>query len=241
MKSSLRRCRIAGWRVRGHRAACRDPGRLDTDRRGGDGGRVIPHADRLAASTLAAVALPVAVIEAAFGALAMAAARAPQAQRAGFGRAAWAAIGVAPVAAPADGEHGLAARASRQPYRRLRGLHGRRSVPTRNTTADPPGSPQTCDNPGWSSLCAFEDRGSSTRGLGALTPGPHLLRATVDQKPVRARTRGSALRAEARPPAGPGACAPGVQDPWIRRKRIPARKDESLQPAAKCSENVTST
>jgi hypothetical protein len=34
MKSSLRGCRIAGWRVRGHRTACRNPGRLDTDRRG---------------------------------------------------------------------------------------------------------------------------------------------------------------------------------------------------------------
>ena len=194
MTSSLRGCRIAGQRVRGHRAACRNRGRLDTDRRSGSRGRVIPHARRLEASTLAAVALPVAVVEPTFGAQTMAAARAPQALRAGFGRAAWAAVDVSPVAAPADREHGLAARASRQPQRRLRGIHRLRSVPTRNTAADTPGSPQTCDNPGRPSLCAFEDRGSSTRGLGALTPGPHLLRATVGQTPVRTHSRVGAAR-----------------------------------------------
>ena len=142
MKSSLRGCRIAGRRVRGHRAACRNPGRLDTDRRGGDRGRVIPHAKRLEAPTLAACALPVAVIEPTFGTQTMTAARAPQALRAGFGRAAGAAVDVAPVAAPADGKDGLAARASRQPQRRLRGIHGLRSVPTRNTAADTPDPPK---------------------------------------------------------------------------------------------------
>ena len=239
MKSSLRRCRIAGLRVRWHRAACRNPGRLDTDRRGAARGRVIPHAKRLDASTLAAVALPVTVVEPTFGALAVAAARAPQALRAGFGRAAWAAVDVAPVAAPADGEQGLTAGTSRQPQRRLRGIHGLRSVPTRNTAADAPRSPKTCDNPGWSSLCAFEDRGSSTRGLGALTPGPHLLRATVGQTPARTYPRVGAAR------RGPTfGRARGVR-PWGRRPLDPeeenrARKGESPQRAARCSENATS-
>ena len=189
MKSSLRRCRIA----RGHRATCHNRRPLDTDRLGAARGRVIPHANRLEASTVAAVALPVAVVEPTFGTQTMAATREAQVLRAGFGRAAWAAVDVAPVAAPADGEHGLTARASRQPQGRLQGVHGW-SVPTRNTTADAPRSPQTCDNPGWSSLCAYEDRGSSTRGLGALTPGPHLLRATLGQKPTRTHSRVGAPR-----------------------------------------------
>ena len=202
MKSSLRGCRIAGWRVRCHRAACRNPGRLDTDRRGAGRGRVIPHANRLDASTLAAVALPVAVIEPTFGALPVTAARAPQALRAGFGRAAWAAVDVAPVAAPADGEHGLAARASRQPQRRLRGIHGLRSVPTRNTAADAPRSTKTCDNPGWSSLCAYEDRGSSTRGLGARYSGSSL--ASADGRPDAALHALTGRRCAPRPDLRPG-------------------------------------
>jgi len=60
-------------------------------------------------------------------------------------------------------------------------------------------------------LVCLEDRGSSTRGPGAPTPGPHSLLGTVGQSVVclhrvlRARalchaaTEGSALRAEARP------------------------------------------
>ncbi len=78
MTSSLRECRIARQRVRGHRAACRNR-RLDPDRRGAARGRVIPHANRLEASALAAVALSVAVIESTFGTLAVATTCAPQA------------------------------------------------------------------------------------------------------------------------------------------------------------------
>ncbi len=75
--------------------------------------------------------------------------------------------GISPVAAPSAGDPRPAVR------------------PDEDTAADAPGSRKTCDNPGWSSLCAFEDRGSSTRGLGASTPGPHWLLATVGQKRVR--------------------------------------------------------
>ena len=138
---------------------------------------MIPHAGYLHTPASAALALTIAVVESTFGAQAMAAAGAPQALRAGFGRAARPAIDVAAVAAPADGEDRLAARASRQPQRRRREIHGLVSRPGEGTTDDTPGSAKTCDNPGWSSLCAFEDRGSSTRGLGASTPGPHLLLA----------------------------------------------------------------
>ena len=79
MTLSLRGRWIARGRVRGPRTACRNPGRLDTDRRGEARGRVIPHASHLEASTPAAGALPIAVIEPTFGAAAMATARAPQA------------------------------------------------------------------------------------------------------------------------------------------------------------------
>ncbi len=58
---------------------CRDPGRLDTDRHGAGRGRVIPHANRFEASTAAAVALPVTVVEPTFGTQTMAAAGAPMA------------------------------------------------------------------------------------------------------------------------------------------------------------------
>ena len=54
--------------------------------------------------------------------------------------------------------------------------------PDKDTTDDAPGSRKTCDNPGWSSLCLFESRGSSTRGPGASTPGPHSLLGTVGQE-----------------------------------------------------------
>jgi len=202
MTSSLRGCRIAGQRVRKHRAACRNRGRLDTGRRNGSRGRVIPHAKRLEAPALATVALPISVIESSFGAPAVAAARPPQALRAGFGRAAWAAVDVAPVAAPADGEHGLATRASRQPQRRLRGFHGLRSVPTRNTAADAPRPHKTCDNPGWSSLCAYEDRGSSTRGLGARYSGSSL--ASGDGRPDADPHAREGRRCAPRPDLRPG-------------------------------------
>jgi hypothetical protein len=51
--------------------------------------------------------------------------------------------------------------------------------PDEATADDTSGSGKTCDNPGWSSLCAFEDRGLSTRGLGGATPGPHSVLGTV--------------------------------------------------------------
>jgi hypothetical protein len=54
--------------------------------------------------------------------------------------------------------------------------------PNEDTADDAPGSRKTCDNPGWSSLCLFESRGSSTRGPGASTPGPHSLLGTVGQE-----------------------------------------------------------
>ena len=92
-----------------------------------------------------------------------------------------------------------------------------------DTTDDVPGSGKTCDNPGWSSLCAFEDRGSSTRGLGAATPGPHLLLAdgrlrrrsyalgavdaggaTCDHCRVGAARRGSTFGRAGRSPRGQG-------------------------------------
>jgi hypothetical protein len=96
--------------------------------------------------------------------------------------------------------------------------------PDEDTADDAPGSRKTCDNPGWSSLCAFEDRGSSTRGPGAPTPGPHSFLETVGHERVcthralraptlcHASTRGSALRAEARPSAERGV-RPWVIDP----------------------------
>ena len=65
--------------------------------------------------------------------------------------------------------------------------------------------PQTHPNvrqSGWSSLCAYEDRGSSTRGLGALTPGPHLLRATVGHTPPHALTHSRVGAARRGPTSG---------------------------------------
>jgi hypothetical protein len=124
MQSSLRRILACGQRARW-------PGRLNADRWQGRRGRVIPHAGCLEAPTAAAGAFTIAVIEPTFRALAMATTGAPQAVRAGLACAAGAAVDVAPVAAPADGEEGLAARTSRQPQRRQRGIHGLRSVPTR--------------------------------------------------------------------------------------------------------------
>jgi hypothetical protein len=119
--------------------------------------------------------------------------------------------------------------------------------PDKDTTDDAPGSRKTCDNPGWSSLCAFEDRGSSTRGLGAATPGPHSLLGTVGQRVVclhrvlRARARyhaateWSALRAEARPAVERGV-RPGVKDPWIRKSPIQAPERNPRHLSARCSD-----
>jgi len=132
-----------------------------------------------------------------------------------------------------------------------------------DTTDDAPGSGKTCDNPGWSSLCAFEDRGSSTRGLGVATPGPHLLLADgrVRRRPNalgavdtgatacghcmsipalrHAGTAGSALRAEARPSVERGV-RPGVKDPWIRKSPIQAPERKPRQRSAECSEKAVS-
>jgi len=129
MQSSLHRVGIGGsQRLRpGH-----NRGRLDSDRRHGRRGRVIPHASGLLAPTPTAFTLPIAVVEPAFRAPAMAAAGAPQALRARLGRAAKVAIDMAAVAASANREDGLATRASCQSQRRRQGLHGLRSVPTRS-------------------------------------------------------------------------------------------------------------
>ncbi len=77
MQSSLRRAGIAEQQSRWQRAAGRNPGRLDADRCGGGRGRVIPHAGRLDAPTLAAGPLAIAVVEPTFGTQTMAPASAP--------------------------------------------------------------------------------------------------------------------------------------------------------------------
>ena len=118
-------------------------------------------------------------------------------------------------------------------------------------TIDTPGSPKTCDNPGRSSLC-LEDRGSSTRGLGALTPGPHLLRATVGQKPdctppqppaanstnAAPSTRGTgrryAPRLDLRPSAG--RVPSGLGDPGIGIGGLRGRARGLEHLTAECSE-----
>ncbi len=97
--------------------------------------------------------------------------------------------------------------------------------PDEDTADHAPGSRKTCDNPGWSSLCAFESRGSSTRGPGAPTPGPHSLLGTVGHKcgcthralqprvACLAGTTGSARCVEAPRRAKREACAPGSKTP----------------------------
>ena len=76
---------------------------------------MIPHAGGSLAPSPAAIALSVPVVQPAFGALAMAATGTAKALGAGLGGAERAAVDMAAIAAPADGENGLAARASRQP------------------------------------------------------------------------------------------------------------------------------
>ena len=141
--------------------------------------------------------------------------------------------GISPVAAPSAGDPRPAVR------------------PDEDTAADAPGSRKTCDNPGWSSLCAFEDRGSSTRGLGASTPGPHLLLGTVGHEqvclhralPARASclasTAGSALRRGST--YGRRGVRPWVRDPWIKKISIRDREAEVSHLPARCSENSGST
>jgi len=185
------------------------------------GGRVIPHAVCFEALASAPIPLAIAVIESAFRALAMAAAGAPEAGRTSLVGATEAAVDVPTVAASANGEDGLAARASGQPRWRLHRIHDGSSNPTKT-------SPSTLPNVRKRATiragraCCLEDRGSSNRGLGAPTPSPHLLLAMVGQDcgdtPLRPAAQiphpraksGSALRAEAWPlatPGTPGACA----------------------------------
>lgn len=76
---------------------------------------MIPHAGRIEAAAPSSIALTIPVIESAFWARAMAAAGTPAARSTGFGGACEAAVDVAPVAVSANGEDGLAARASGQP------------------------------------------------------------------------------------------------------------------------------
>jgi hypothetical protein len=124
--------------------------------------------------------------------------------------------------------------------------------PDEDITIDAPKCPKTCDNPERSSLC-LEDRGSSNRGLGGATPGPHLLLATVGQEPVLTPSRPTARmpRHARRQRVGATrrglACGqargvrPWVLDPWIREIRRRAEARRSDQFPAKRSENVTST
>jgi hypothetical protein len=86
-------------------------------------------------------------------------------------------------------------------------------------------------------LCAFEDRGSSTRGLGACTPGPHLLLADgrVRRRPyalgavdtgatacghrrVGAARRGSTFGRAGRSPRGQGPLDQEKPNPSPREK-----------------------
>jgi len=124
-----------------------------------------------------------------------------------------------------------------------------------DTTDDVPGSGKTCDNPGWSSLCAFEDRGSSTRGLGASTPGPHLLLAngrarrrpyvlgavdsdgvTCGHCRVGAARRGSTFGRAGRSPRGQGPLDQEQPNPSPREKPASAPRQRS----ARCSEKAGS-
>lgn len=109
--------------------------------------------------------------------------------------------------------------------------------PAARTTDDAPGSGKTCDNPGWSSLWVFEDGCSSTRGLGASTPGPHLLLAngrtrwrpyalgavdaggaTCDHCRVGATRRGSTFGRAGCSPLGQGPLGPEKPSPSPREK-----------------------
>jgi hypothetical protein len=113
--------------------------------------------------------------------------------------------------------------------------------PDEDTTCDTPSCPKTCDNPGWSSLCLV-DRGSSTRGLGACTPGPHLVQGDA-RPPTNVPTTRCHSRTEERPPtrrmgrryapdawptAKRGAFAPGSLDPGRERARDHARSQLHL-------------
>ena len=102
------------------------------------GGRVIPHAGHFEALASTPITLAIAVIEPTFGALAMAAAGASEAGRTGLVGATEAAVDVSTIAALADGEDGLAARASGQPRWLLRRIHGCSSNPTKTSPSTLP-------------------------------------------------------------------------------------------------------
>lgn len=116
---------------------------------------------------------------------------------------------------PGSGDNGPAGRGcSARPRTRVR--------PDDGTSHDTPEPPKTCDTPGRSSLC-LEDRGSSTRGLGARTPGPHFV-------------RGDGRRS--RRPHAPDLCAPTASpepgrqagvDRWAGRRFAPK---QGLRPCA---------
>ena len=212
---------------------------------------MIPHAGGLEAPASSPLAFPVTMIEAAFEALAMAATGPPEALRARRHGAARAAVHLAPIAAPAERKECLAARTAGQPEGVARRVQGIGVRPDDGTPHATPELPKTCDNPGRSSLC-LEDRGSSTRGLGAPTPGPHFVRGgtvgeagtptppTPSPEPGRQAGVGrSALRAEARPAALRGAFAPGSWTPWIGQIGARTRLWRSAQITTRGSENAT--
>ena len=107
--------------------------------------------------------------------------------------------------------------------------------PNEDTTDDAPGSRKTCDNPGGSSLCAYEDRGSSTRGLGASTPGPHSVLATVGHPWVCKQRRvwlapcpADRRRSAHAPGLERGASAPGSMTPESGRSQSTTERPSCL-------------
>ena len=213
---------------------------------------MIPHAGGFEPPTSTTRALSIAVIEPTFGALAMAATGAPQTLGAGLGRAAQAAVDVAPVAAPADGEEALAARAPRQSQRRLGGIQGLRSVATRTRPTTLP-NPEKRATIRVGRACVPSKTGArpledSERLLRVLTcfwqtvghAGVRTHRALSTPTARHAATAGSALRAEARPSVERGV-RPWVKDPWIRKSPVQAPERDPRQLSAECSEKAVST
>ncbi len=121
-----------------------------------------------------------------------------------------------------------------------------------DTTDDVPGSRKTCDNPGWSSLCALKTGARPLEGsewllrvltcfwqtVGYAGVRTHWALSTPAARPTA--TAGSALRAEARPSVERGV-RPGVKDPWIRKSPVQAPERNPRQLSARCSEKAVST
>lgn len=155
-------------------AESRSPGRLDLGRRGGQRGRVIPHASRFGEPASPAGTLSIPVIQPPFGTLAMATTGTAKAIATRGDGALRATVDLAAITVTADAEQILTARAAIDSQRSRLGGHSIRRGPEsrrlrRSRIA------KTCDNPGRSSLCACSrQRGSSTRGPGVTAPGPHL-------------------------------------------------------------------